>query len=325
MSSPLVLALFGPTGTGKTALACAIADSVPSHLISCDSMQLYRGLDVASAKPEGDERRHPWALVDWLAPEEPANLGLWVQAAEREVSEALERGLLPIVAGGTGLYLRGLLKGVAPAPPRDLEVRARLGALLERRGSAFLHRVLTRLDPPLAARLSINDAQRIVRGLEVRLTTGRPLSELQASQWRGPDRYRVVRIGLEMPRAELYRRLDARVAGFFERGLIEEVRALLFDRGVPPTANAFAGIGYAEVAAYLLGRGEARDTQELIALVQRNTRRYAKRQWTWFRRETPALWLDPRSGDTLARVLAELRPGATSPCEGTAGSDGLSL
>lgn len=302
-----VVAIFGATGTGKTAFACALADVLPASLISCDSMQLYRGLDAASAKPEGDELRHPWALIDWLPPDAPANLGAWVREAERLVDGAFAAGRIPVVVGGTGLYLRGLLKGVAPAPPREPAVRARLDRLVERHGPAILHRLLTRLDPPLAARLAPADRQRLVRGLEVRVSTRRRLSDIQAGQWSGPDLRPTVRLGLAIDRRTLYERLDARVLAFFERGLVLEVSALRERFRLTPGEGALAGIGYSEVAEWLDGRSKAHDEAALIALVQRNTRRYAKRQMTWFRREPDTLWLDPRAPDALQRALDHVR------------------
>lgn len=299
----LTLALLGPTGTGKTALACAIADRLPARLVSCDAIQVYRGLEAASAKPTAEERRHPWALVDWVEPDDPVDLGRWVRAAERELRAARDAGQVPVVAGGTGLYLRGLAKGVAAAPGRNEPLRRRLDALAARRGAGFLHRVLGRLDPASAARLGTGDQARLVRALEVRMLTGVALSTLQAASWRGPDRFPLLRVGLDLPRALLYERLDRRVERFFAAGLVDEVRALLDQRGLPPSANALRGIGYREVVEWLTGRSAARDLDELVALVQRNTRRYAKRQMTWFRREHGTRWFDARDPEFAERVI----------------------
>ncbi len=315
--APLV-ALFGPTGAGQTALACALADRLSCRLISCDAFQVYRGLDAATAKPEGDERRHAWALIDWVEPDDPVDLARWVAAAEAELETAWREGTIPVVVGGTVMYLRGLLKGVVPATPADRRLRARLEALETRRGAAFLHRVLGRLDPDLARRVAPADLKRIVRGLEVRLATGRPLSALQAGGWKGPDRWpAVVRIGLDLPREELDALLDRRVVRFFERGLVEEVTRLRDERGLDARSNAMRAICYSETLAFLEGRSAARTLDELIALVQRQTRRYARRQRTWFRRETPALRLDPRSGDALDRAVEAIRLAEAS---GTGGS-----
>ncbi len=303
-----VLAIYGPTGTGKTALAVRLADLLRVQLVSCDAVQVYRDLRAAAAKPEGAEWRHPWALVDAVEPTRDVDMGWWVRSAEAECRWAWRAGRLPVVAGGTGMYLRGLLKGLAPAPPRDEALRARLRRLADRHSVPWLHRVLVRLDPASASRVRPRDEKRIVRALEVRLSTGRSLAELQGEAWRGPDRFPVFRVMLDMPREELYARLDRRVEGFFARGLVAEVRWLLGARGVPPTANALKGIGYREVVASL--RGEApEDGLTLVERVQRSTRRYAKRQWTWFRGEPTDLVLDARRPvDELAReVVALLR------------------
>lgn len=300
-----MVAVFGPTGTGKTALALELADRIPCRLISCDALQVYRNFDRATAKPQGDERRHPWALIDAFPPELDINLGEWVRAAERELEAAWGTGRLPVVVGGTGLYLRGLLKGVAEAPARDPAQRQRLLALADRRGVPFLHRILGRLDPPTARRLRPNDRQRIVRALEVRLATGHSLTRLQDRGWERPDRFRCLKVGLDLPRELLYERLDQRVDRFFAQGLVDEVRSLLHERGVPPAANAFRAIGYREVLAWLF-EGEARPIEEVIAAVKQHTRNYAKRQLTWFRRESPAFWIDPRvegGADALAAAV----------------------
>ncbi|RMF76415.1 MAG: tRNA (adenosine(37)-N6)-dimethylallyltransferase MiaA [Acidobacteria bacterium] len=307
LSRPLVVAVFGPTAAGKTAFACALADRLPCRLISCDAFQVYRGLDAATAKPEGEERRHAWALVDWVEPDDPVDLARWVAAAERELERAWAAGRIPLVVGGTGMYLRGLLKGVAAAPRRDPALRERLERLEAVRGPGFLHRVLRRLDPPLAGRVAPRDLKRIVRGLEVRLATGRPLSAIQAGRWQGPDRWPVVRIGLDLPRDVLDERIGQRVRRFFhERDLVGEVERLRRRPGLGPGANALRGIGYAETLAWLEGRSEAGSLDELVELVARNTRRYARRQRTWFRREVPALWLDPRAPDAVDRAAAEI-------------------
>ncbi len=303
-----LLAIYGPTGTGKTALAVRVADLLPVHLVSCDAVQVYRDLRAAAAKPEGPEWRHPWALVDVVEPTRDVDMGWWVRAAEAECRWAWSAGRLPLVAGGTGMYLRGLVKGLAPAPPRDEIIRARLRGLAARHSVPWLHRVLSRLDRQTAARVRPRDEKRIVRALEVRLATGRSLSALQGDAWRGPDRFPVLRVMLDMPRGELYARLDRRVARFFGRGLVAEVRWLLGARGVPSSANALKGIGYREVVASLRG-DEPGDGLTLLERVQRSTRRYAKRQWTWFRGEPTDLVLDARRpvDELAAEVVALVR------------------
>ncbi len=307
LCAPGIVAIFGATGTGKTGLACAIADLLPCHLISCDALAVYRGLDAATAKPRGDEARHAWALVDVAEPTGNFNLGAWVRAAEAEIAWAWHSGRVPVVVGGTGLYLRGLLKGVAPAPPRNETLRARLAERAAARGVPYMHRLLARLDPRTAARLRPTDPQRVIRALEVRLLTGESLAALQGDGWRGPDRWPVLRIGLDLPRELLYPRLDTRVEGFFARGLVAEVRWLRGPGRVPDTSNALCGIGYREVAAALAPDAAApgpHDERTLVEAVRLSTRHYAKRQETWFRREIPAERHDPRAPG-LAERLAE--------------------
>jgi tRNA dimethylallyltransferase len=209
------------------------------------------------------------------------------------------------------MYLRGLLKGVAPAPRRDRELRSRLLALDARHGSPWLHRVLGRLDAGSASRIGPNDRQRIVRALEVLLASGDSLAALQRRGWEGPDRWPVLRIGLRMDRVALYARLEARVARFFARGLIEEVLELIGPRGVPSDANALRAIGYREVvrACRRLPDGEwvfAGDEEQVRDEVAQSTRRYAKRQLTWFRREPDTLWLDAGDRQVASRCLDAL-------------------
>ncbi len=307
MSARPVVAIYGPTGTGKTRLAAALADRLPCRLISCDALQVYRDFQVATEKPRGAEARHPWALVDWAEPTRDVNLGEWVRAAEAEIRAAHAAGEVPVVAGGTGLYLRGLLKGVAAAPPRDAALRRRLEALAERRGVPYLHRVLSRLDPATAARLAPRDRQRIERALEVRIAAGASLSDLQGSGFAGPDRFATLRVGLTLPRETLYALLDARAAGYLAAGLVEEVRWLLETRHVPRTANAFRALGYRETLAWLDDPRAAGGEAALLERIQRNTRHYAKRQVTWFRGERGTTWFDPREPDLADRLAAQVR------------------
>jgi tRNA dimethylallyltransferase len=307
VSGPLVVAIYGATGTGKTRLAVELADRLPCRLISCDALQVYRDFRVATEKPRGAEARHPWALVDWVEPTQDVSLGDWVRAAEAEIRAARAVGEVPVVAGGTGLYLRGLLKGVAAAPPRDPALRRRLDALAERHEVPFLHRALSRLDPATAARLAPRDRQRIMRALEVRLSAGASLASLQGDGFARPDRFAALRVGLALPRETLYARLDARAAGYVAAGLVEEVRWLLETRRVPRTANAFRALGYREVLAHVDRGPEAGGEEGLLEQIQRNTRRYAKRQTTWFRGERGTTWYDPREPDLPDRLAARIR------------------
>ncbi|MCP3979516.1 MAG: tRNA (adenosine(37)-N6)-dimethylallyltransferase MiaA [bacterium] len=299
---PRLLVVLGPTGTGKSALAVRLAEALGGEVVGCDALQVYRGFDLGTAKPTADElRRVPHHLVDDLDPTAELTLHDYVRRAESAVAEIAARGNVPLVAGGSGMYLRGLLRGVVSAPARDDELRLRLRRVAERRGSEALHRWLVRLDPASAERILPSDLQRLIRAIELALTSGRTWSELlhERGTW-GADRerYPSLKIGLTMDRERLRSLLDARVQRFFDAGLVGEVRELLA-RGVPPGANAFKAIGYREVLA-AIGAGE--DPLGVVPDVQRNTRRYAKRQRTWFRKEPDVNWIDAaRDGEEIAR------------------------
>jgi len=299
---PDLVAILGPTAVGKSDLALLVCERFGGEIVSVDSMQVYRGLDVATSKPASDERRRvPHHGLDLVEPGEDFSAGDFVRYATPVVEQIRRRGRLPVLVGGTGLYLRALLKGIVVAPRRDEALRARLRAIGERRGGAFLHRMLRRVDPAAVTSLGPRDRQRIVRALEVSFSGPRSLSERIRSAPFGPDRYRALKIGLSMDRAALYRRIDERVVRFFAAGLLDEVRGLLA-RGVPAGANAFKAIGYREALACL---GGAIDPGQAVALVQQGTRRYAKRQWTWFRREDGVTWftIDPQGPDRFETAL----------------------
>jgi len=286
---PTIVVVVGPTAVGKSECALLLCERFAGELVSVDSMQVYRGFDRATAKPGPLERaRAPHHGIDLLDPGEDFSMGDFVRRAESAINGIVARRRLPVLVGGTGLYLRALLRGMADAPGRAPRLRRRLNDLGERHGVPWLHRMLRRVDPDTAARLPSKDRQRIVRGLEVFFAARRPLSNLIGTTPFGAPRYDAVTIGLSCDRAELYRRIDARVDAFFAAGLVEEVRGLLAS-GWPETANAFKALGYKAVLAHLRG---ACSLEEGIALTRRNTRRYAKRQLTWFRRETGVTWFD---------------------------------
>ncbi|UCF66440.1 MAG: tRNA (adenosine(37)-N6)-dimethylallyltransferase MiaA [Acidobacteriota bacterium] len=297
---PASIAIVGPTATGKTALALALADRRDCHLISCDAVQVFRHVEAATGKPRDEQRRHPWALIDWVEPEQRVDLGRWVRAAEEQLRIAQRAGLWPVIVGGTGLYLRGLVKGIASAPPRDAATRRRLEALAERRGTELLHRVLQRLDPASAARITPRDRQRLVRALEVRLLEGR--AGLADRTWREPDRFPLLRIGLNLPRDRLYARIDRRVDSFMRLGLVEEVRRLVEQRRLPHAAQVFKALGYRETRRWLERGSDAAGLADLVVEIRRNTRRYAKRQLTWFRKEPDVVWFDAEQPGLVGRV-----------------------
>lgn len=292
--APPLLVVVGPTACGKSEFAVLACERFGGEIISVDSMQVYRGLERGTAKPGPElRRRAPHHGIDLAEPGEDFSLGDFVRYATAAIASIRGRRGLPVLVGGTGLYLRGLLKGIAEAPRRDEALRARLRALAERRGVSALHRLLSRADPAAARRLPPGDRQRLVRALEVYFSARRGLSELIREAPFGPDRFASVKIGLSVERETLYRVIDARVDRFFSQGLVEEVRGLLA-AGLRESANALNALGYRETLAYL--RGET-TLDEAIALARRNTRRYAKRQWTWFRKEDGVTWFETDPAD----------------------------
>ncbi len=298
-----LLVVVGPTAVGKSEFALLVCERLGGEVVSVDSMQVYRGLDRGTSKPGPETHRLvPHHGIDLADPGQDFSLGDFVRMAGRAIAEIRDRGRLPVLVGGTGLYLRGLLKGVVEAPRRDQALRSRLRALAERRGPARLHRLLARVDPAAARRLRPADRQRVVRALEVYFSVGRGLSDLIREAPFGPDRYAAVKVGLRMRREDLCRRIDARVLSFFASGLVEEVRGLLA-AGHDGASNAFKALGYKETLMHLRG---AIDLDRAIALTQQNTRRYAKRQMTWFRKVEGVAWfdIDPGAADRFREPLA---------------------
>ncbi len=299
--APLI-AIVGPTGSGKSELALAVARRFSAEIVNCDSVQLYRYLDIGAAKLAPAERQGvPHHMIDVAEPDEVVTAGDYARRARPLLAEIAGRGRLPIVVGGTGFYLRALLEGLFAGPQRDPALRRRL-ACREASRPGSLHRILKRLDPASAARIHPHDVNKLIRALEVCLLARKPLSQLWEA---GRDRlrgFRPLRIGLDPPRSLLYARLDERCRAMFDRGLIEEVRQVL-DRGFPETSKALGALGYRQALEVLRGRLE-RD--EAIRLAQRATRRYAKRQWTWFRRDPTIEWF-PGFGSDAAIQGAVVR------------------
>lgn len=287
---PKILVVSGPTASGKTALAVELALAHNGEVVSADSMQIYRRMDIGTAKPTRAEMRGvPHHMLDVADPEEDFSVARYVELAARCVDDILARGRLPIVAGGTGLYIDSLLSGrtFARFDP-DSPLRRKLEGELARRGGAALLEELARVDPDTAARLHPNDSKRIVRALEVYRSTGTTLTAHNAMTRSLPPRYDALTLTLAFQRREdMWDRIDRRVDRMMVDGLVEEVRALL-DSGVPDRCTAMQAIGYKEMAAALRGDGDTARAAEEIKL---RSRQYAKRQLTWFRRNPDARWL----------------------------------
>ena len=274
-----LIAVYGPTGSGKSALAIALAECFGGEIVNCDSMQVYRGFDLGTAKLPISERkgiRHH--LIDVAEPVKGFSAGDFARLGRAAIEEISKRDKLPILCGGTGFYLRALIDGLSPAPERDESLRA-LFAAAEARRAGVLHRWLRRFDPASAARIHPNDSAKIIRALEIRILSSRnPSAQQPRDRLEG---YRVLKLGLLPPRHALYAALDLRCKQIFEGGLIAEVQGLL-DAGVPPSAKPFESLGYKEVLAFLNGT-LSRDAA--VEQMKRDTRHYAKRQITWFRHE----------------------------------------
>jgi tRNA dimethylallyltransferase len=296
----LAVLLLGPTGSGKTALSLALGERFGGEIVSCDSVAVYRGMDLGTAKPAKEEQaRLPHHLIDVADPDQPFTAGEYSRQARALLRQIASRGRLPIVTGGTGLYLRALTEGLFAGPERQQELRARLQKSRKKHGEAWLHRLLQRLDPASAARIHPNDAAKLIRAIEVCLAAHKPLSEVQG---RDPlVGFRLLRIGLKPPRQALYDHLNQRAAAMFAVGLIEETRSLLARYG---PVKAFDSLGYRQAMAVLAG---TMSEEAAIAAAQQGHRNYAKRQLTWFRREPEVHWIEAFGDqpETL-RAAAEL-------------------
>ena len=298
--APMAILLLGPTGSGKTALSLQLGERFAGEIVSCDSVAVYRGMDLGTAKPTAEERaRLPHHLIDVANPDQPFTAGEYSRQARTALREIAARGRLPIVTVGTGLYLRALTEGLFAGPERQQELRVRLQRSRERHGETWLHRLLRRLDPASAARIHSNDAAKLIRAIEVCLAARKPLSEVMA---RDPlTGFRLLRIGLNPPRPALYARLNRRCAEIFASGIIEETRGLLARYG---PVKALDSLGYRQALAVLAG---TLSVEEAVAAAQQGHRNYAKRQLTWFRREPEVHWIAGFGDDPeVLRAAAEL-------------------
>jgi tRNA dimethylallyltransferase len=291
-TEPLLVAILGPTGSGKTALSIRIAESFNGEIVNCDSVAIYRDFVIGTAKPTREEQsRAPHHLFDVVDPLSYTTAGDYSRKARAVLREIRERGSLPIVVGGTGLYLRALLDGLFPGPERSEEFRERLRSRAQKRGSQYLHRILNRVDGVAAENIHANDAPKLIRAIEVCLAARRPMSE-QWEQGRDPLRgFRILRIGLDPARPELYELINRRVCAMFDEGLVRETKELLAKYG--ESARPLSSIGYRQAVQLL--RNELTSDQAVTA-VQQAHRNYAKRQLTWFRREPEVTWI-PGFGD----------------------------
>jgi tRNA dimethylallyltransferase len=301
---PLV-ALVGPTASGKSALALKLASHWNGEIVNYDSIQVYKYFDIGSAKPSLEERlRVPHHLIDVLEPNETFTAGEFARRARAILEDIRRRRHLPILVGGTGLYLRALLEGLFEGPERDESIRQRLREHARQRGVPVLHRLLSRWDPPAAARISPQDSHRLIRALEIYLSTRTPQSEFFRKPRQSLTGFSVLRIGLNPPRKELYTRINDRVSSMFHRGLESEAKTIL-NRGVDLSVKPFQSLGYKQIIEIL--NGELTQAEALVE-TQQVTRRYAKRQMTWFRKESEVEWFEGFGDDPFIqqRVFAFL-------------------
>jgi tRNA dimethylallyltransferase len=305
-SPPLVVILLGPTGSGKTALSLALAErfagEIVGEIVSCDSVAVYRGMELGTAKPAIEERaRVPHHLIDVATPDNAFTAGEYSRLARTALKEIAARVRVPIVTGGTGLYLRALTEGLFAGPARHEDLRARLRESAKKHGGSWLHRMLARLDPKTAERIHANDMPKLIRAIEVCMAARRPMSEVMA---RDPlTGFRLLRIGLDPLRTKLYERLNERCSAMFAAGLVEETRGLLAQYG---EVKALDSLGYRQARRVLDG---SLSENEAIAAAQQGHRNYAKRQMTWFRREPEVEWIAGFGDDAetirTARKLVE--------------------
>ncbi len=299
---PFLLLLVGPTASGKSDLALRVAEAAGGEIINCDAQQTYRHMDVATAKPSAADRaRVPHHLYDVVDPDEEINAGNYAKLADDAIAGVAARDRVPVVVGGTGLYVRALLKGVAPIPEVPAEVREQIRRALALDGAQSLHARLRDVDPEAAERLHPNDSQRVSRALEVFEATGRPITMYQDAHRFAQERYPHAMFGVDRSLDLLVHRIRGRVDQMFEEGVLDEARALL-ERGYPRTLRAFKALGYREAFEILDGALDEDEARERIKTLHRQ---YAKRQLTWFRKEQ-VTWLDDDGDDAVATIKASI-------------------
>ncbi|WP_447977583.1 tRNA (adenosine(37)-N6)-dimethylallyltransferase MiaA [Candidatus Nitrospira bockiana] len=306
-AKPLVV-LLGPTAVGKSRMAIPVARALQTEILTADSRQVYCGMDIGMDKPREDERGGvPHRLLDLVQPDQPFNVGEYRRLALAEIRRLHREGRVPLMVGGTGLYIRAVVRGLWEGPPADWEYRRRLSDLARIEGPEHLHRRLAAIDPDLASRLHPRDEAKIIRGLEIYETTGRRLSDLHREHAFAERPFSTLLIGLVRDRSELYRRIDARVDEQIARGLVDETRRLLAC-GYSRNLGSMKGLGYRQMAGYLAGEYSF---EEACRRLKRDTRHFAKRQMTWFRREPGVVWLmvaaDEPAERTAERVLGVVR------------------
>jgi len=299
-----LLAVVGPTGSGKSDLALAIAERLQGEIVSADSRQVFRFLDIGTSKPSPEDRKKaPHHFIDFLEPEEEYSAGAFGHDARAKIIEIAQKEKQAILVGGSGLYVRAVVDGLFNGPGRDPELRAEMEARLQNVGARSLFDALQKVDPEIAATMDPGKPRRIIRALEVYYSTGKPLSEFHKEQ-SGEAPFKTIQYALAWGRSELYARIETRVDAMLRQGLVEEVRWLQ-NNGYDHNLNALNSVGYKEVFDFLAGKT---DYEQMVNLVKRNTRRFAKRQLTWFRADKRIHWLgvdESTSFESLADLVIE--------------------
>ncbi len=305
------IVIVGPTASGKSRLGIFLAARFDGEILSCDALQLYSGMDIGTAKITARDREQvPHHMLDLLDPTEEFSAGSFQELARKSLEEIRGHGHIPFVVGGTGFYLRALLEGLFDGPSRDETLRARMQEIIKRKGSKVLHRALERIDPLSAERIAEADGDRIIRAYEIYLVSGQTMSWWQQQPRNALEGYQWLKIGIRLPRATLYERINARVDEMFRRGFLEEVKTLM--ALYPGSSPAFKAIGYRQIVDYFNGK---RSLEEAIEETKMESRRYAKRQMTWFRRDPEILWIDgacenenleARAEDLVGKFLQEV-------------------
>jgi tRNA dimethylallyltransferase len=300
LRDPLLVVVLGPTASGKTELSLALAERFHGEIVNCDSVALYRDFEIGTAKPTASERaRAPHHLLDIADPASFITAGQYARLARQILAEIKSRGKLPIVVGGTGLYLRALLEGLFPGPQRSEELRERLRERAGKKGSQYLHHVLRRLDAEASAKIHANDIPKLIRAIEVCLTSRRKMTEMW-KQGRDPlTGFRVLRLGLNPNRDALYARINQRAQHMFDAGLVDETKRLLAKYG--DAARPLSTLGYKQAVQFLSGEI---DSTTAVQIAQQAHRNYAKRQMTWFRREPDIIWLEGFGDDPAIQERA---------------------
>ncbi len=297
---PYVIVICGPTGIGKTSLAIDLARDFHGEIISADSMQIYRYMDIGTAKPTQEELSLiPHHIIDIVAPDENFDAALYSQLAREKINNLHENGIVPFVVGGTGFYIKALVHGIFQTSPTDSVIRSRLKKEADEKGNDFLYRRLCQYDPSAAEKIHPNDTYRIIRAVEIFEITGKPISEYQQEHGFEENPFHVLKIALHTERERLYDRINNRVDAMIAEGFADEVRNLL-NMGYKPELKAMQSIGYRHITDFLNGKYS---WEETVRILKRDTRRYAKRQITWFKADPEMIWMDPEKYNDIRQLI----------------------